>query len=101
MMTSRILLAATIFALSGCAVYESGPAHSRYDAYPDYYYDHPVYGGAYPYYGHPFRSHHHHPRHSHAPVRTAPANPGIAVGAPDYRGVQSAPPRPAGVQRSR
>ena len=70
------------------------------DAYPDYRYGYPIYGGAYPYH-YPYRSHHPFPRHSHAPARTAPVNPGIAVGAPDYRGVQSMPPRPAGVQPRR
>lgn len=92
-----------IFALSGCAVYEDGPVGSagyHYDAYPDYTYGYPVYGGAFSYH-HPYRSHYHIPRHSHPPVRTAPVSPGIAVGAPDYRGVQSVPPRPAGVQRRR
>lgn len=103
MMTSRLFLWVTIAGLSGCAVYEDGgigSAGDPYYAYPDYSYGAPVYGGAYPD-RRPLNPYHHYPRHSHAPVRAVPPDPGIAVGAPDYRGVQSAPPRPAGVQRSR
>lgn len=103
MMTSRLLLAVTISALSGCAVYEDDrvdSARDRYDAYPNDFHGRPVYGGACPF-DHPLYPCHPYPGHSHAPQRAAPPDPGIAVGAPDYRGVQSVPPTPAGVQKSR